>query len=146
MYVKAACASLPGEILNSDLDIDMSEDLKQLVTDPACWKCVASMEVLFKTIFALCLTYLEGNEAMFSALYALFIAIKYHLRKLDVGVKEGLSLTEATITQMMTLTHHRPSRIYAEAHALAFVTDPLFACKRELLTSLVKNSCSLEKL
>ena len=43
MYVKAACASLPGEILNSDLDIDMSEDLKQLVTDPACWKCVASM-------------------------------------------------------------------------------------------------------
>ena len=123
--VKAACASLPGEILNSDLDIDMSEDLKQLVTDPAYWKRVASMEALFKTI-ASCLTYLEGDEATFSAVYASFIAIKYHLRKLDVSVREGLHLTEADINRMMTLTHHRLSTIYTEAHALAFATDPLF--------------------
>jgi hypothetical protein len=61
--VKAVCAALPGEILNSDLDIDMSENLKKLVTgDPAYWKQVALMEALFKTI-ASCLTYLEGDEA-----------------------------------------------------------------------------------
>jgi hypothetical protein len=41
--VKAACAALPGEILNSDLDIDMCEELKQLLTDPSFWKRVASV-------------------------------------------------------------------------------------------------------
>lgn len=123
--VKAACAALPGEILNSDLDIDMCENLKKLVTDPAYWKRVASMEALFKTI-ASCLTYLEGDEATFSAVYASFVAIKYHLRKLDVSVREGLSLSDNDIDRMMTLTHHRLSTIYTEAHALAFATDPLF--------------------
>jgi hypothetical protein len=123
--VKAACAALPGEILNSDLDIDISENLKMLVTDPAYWKRVASMEVLFRTI-ASCLTYLEGDDATFSAVYASFIAIKYHLRKLDAGVREGLNLSEDDIARMMTLAHHRLSTIYTEAHALAFATDPLF--------------------
>ena len=124
--VIAACASLPGEILNSDLDINMSEDLKHLVTDPVHWKRMASMEVLFKTMTS-CLTYLEGDKATFSAVYASFIAIKFHLIKLDVvSRREGLSLTEANVTCMMTLTHHHLSTIYAEAHALAFATDPLF--------------------
>jgi hypothetical protein len=55
--VKAACASLPGEIMNGDLDIDMCDKLKQLVTDPSYWKGVAAFEVLFRTISS-CLTYL----------------------------------------------------------------------------------------
>ena len=80
--VKAACASLPGEILNADLDIDMCDKLKALVTDPAYWKGVAAFEVLFKTIIS-CLTYLEGDEATFSSVYACFVAIKYHLKSLD---------------------------------------------------------------
>jgi hypothetical protein len=42
--------ALSGEILNSDLDINMCENLKMLVTDPAYWKRMASMEALFKTI------------------------------------------------------------------------------------------------
>jgi hypothetical protein len=33
--VKAACAALPGAILNAELDIDLCEELKALVTDPA---------------------------------------------------------------------------------------------------------------
>ena len=41
--VNAACAALPGEILNSDLDINMCEELKQLLTDPSFWKRVASV-------------------------------------------------------------------------------------------------------
>jgi hypothetical protein len=76
--------------MNSDLDIDISDKFKQLVTDPAYWKEVACMEALFRTI-ASCLTYLEGDEATFSAVYASFIAIKYHLRKLDGTTKDGLS-------------------------------------------------------
>jgi hypothetical protein len=124
--VNAACAALPGEILNSDLDINMCEELKQLLTNSSFWKRVASMEALFKTI-ASCLMYLEGDEATFSSVYASFIAIKYHLRKLDASVWEGLSLNDDDIDRMMTLTHHRFSTIYyTEARALAFATDPLF--------------------
>jgi hypothetical protein len=66
--VKSACASLPGEILNADYDIDISNELKALVTDQSYWKGVSAMEALFKTICS-CLTYLEGDEATFSAVY-----------------------------------------------------------------------------
>lgn len=144
--VKAACAALPREILNSDLDIDMSESLKQLVTDPAYWKRVSSVEILFKTI-ASCLTYLEGDEATFSSLYASFIAIKYHLKKLDAGMREGLSLSEDDIELMIIRTHHRLSTIYSVAHALAFATDPLFEGMRSrMVMSLVKSSCNLGRV
>ena len=123
--VKAACAALPREILNSDLDIDMCKELKQLLTDPVYWKRVASMDALFKTI-ASCLTHLEGDEATFSLVYVSFVAIKYPLRKLDASVREGLSLNDDDLDHMMALTHHRFSTIYTEVHALAFATDPLF--------------------
>jgi len=123
--VKTACASLPGEILNSDLDIDMCDKLKTLVTDPAYWKGVAAFEVLFRTISS-CLSYLKGDEATFSSVYACFVAIKYHLKTLDHTVKEGLSLNDDDIERMTLLTHHRLATIYSEAHALAFATDPMF--------------------
>jgi len=42
--VKAVCAALPGKVFNADLDIDISDELKALVTDPAYWKGVAAME------------------------------------------------------------------------------------------------------
>ncbi|KAI2489042.1 hypothetical protein MHU86_25551 [Fragilaria crotonensis] len=45
--VKTACASLPGEIMNSDLDIDMTDKLKTLVTDPTYWKGVAAFKFYF---------------------------------------------------------------------------------------------------
>jgi len=38
---------------------------------------VSAMEALFKTICS-CLTYLEGDEATFFAVYACFVAIKFH--------------------------------------------------------------------
>lgn len=54
--VKSACAALPEEILNSDLDIDtMCDKLKQLVTDPVYWKGVTAMEALFKTTSSCCM-------------------------------------------------------------------------------------------
>jgi hypothetical protein len=89
MAVKAACASLPGESMNEDLDIDMCNRLKQLVTDPAYWKGVAAFKVLFRTSSS-CLMYLEGDEATFSSVYACSVVIKYHLKRLDGAVKEGL--------------------------------------------------------
>jgi hypothetical protein len=61
--VKAACPSLPGEILNGDLDIDMFKKLKQLVTDPSYWKGVAAFEILFKTISSLSLACLLAMKA-----------------------------------------------------------------------------------
>jgi hypothetical protein len=148
--VKAACASLPGEILNADLDIDMCDKLKALVTDPAYWKGVAAFEVLFKTISS-CLTYLEGDEATFSAVYACFVAIKYHLKTLDYTVKEGLSLDDDAIERMTVLTHHRLANIYTEAHALAFATDPMFTDMRiriaqNLVKSFLKSFCNSGRL
>ena len=123
--VKAACAALPSEILNSDLDIDIPDKLKQLLTDPLYWKGVAALETLFMTISS-CLSYLEGDEATFSAVYACFVAIKYHLKTLDAIFKDGFNLNDDDIQQMMMLTHHRFSTIYTEAHGLAFTTDPMF--------------------
>jgi hypothetical protein len=123
--VKTVCASLPGKILNSDLDIDMCDKLKTLVTDPVYWKGVAAFEVLFRTISS-CLSYLEGDEATFSSVYACFVAIKHHLKTLDHTVKEGLSLNDDDIERMTLLTHHRLATIYSEAHAHAFATDPMF--------------------
>ena len=66
--VKAACASLPGEILNADLNIVICDKLKALITDPAYWKDVASFKVLFKAISLSCFTYLEGGNAAFTFL------------------------------------------------------------------------------
>jgi hypothetical protein len=111
--------------MNSDLDIDISDKFKQLVTDPAYWKGVACMEALFRTI-ALCLTYLEGDEDTFSAVYASFIVMKYNLRKLDRTTKDGLSVDDNDIERLMLLTHHCLSTIYTEDHNLAFATDPMF--------------------
>jgi hypothetical protein len=123
--VKAACTALPSKILNSDLDINISDQLKRQVTDPMYWKGVAAMEALFKTV-STCLSYLEGNEATFSSVYACFVAIKFHLSTLDASEKDSLNLTDANIDRMMQLTHHRFLTIYTEAHGLAFATDPLF--------------------
>ena len=123
--VKTACASLPGEIMNSDLDINMTDKLKTLVTDRTYWKGVVAFEVLFRTISS-CLAYLDGDKATFSAVYTCFVAIKYHLKKLDATVKESLSLNDDDIDKMIMLTHHRISTFYTEAHALAFATDPMF--------------------
>ena len=93
--VKAACAALPSEILNSDLDIDISDKLKQLLTDPLYWKGVAAMDTLFMTISS-CLSYLEGDEATFSAVYACFVAIK-HLLKRSMVLSRMASISTTTM-------------------------------------------------
>ena len=111
--------------MNADLDIDKSDKLKALVTDPAYWKGVAAFEVLFRTVSS-CLTFLKGDEDTFSSVYACFVAIKYHLKKLNGSVKESLNLNDNDIEQMTLLTHNLLASIYTEAHALAFATDPMF--------------------
>ena len=117
--------------MNADLDIDMCDKLKQLVTDPAYWKGVAAFEVLFRTTSS-CLAYLEGNEATFSAVYACFVAMKLHLKNLNGVVKEGLNLNDDDIERIMIVLtpHHRLATIYTEAHALAFATDPMYTDMR----------------
>ena len=71
-----------------------------------------------------------GDEAIFSAVYACFVAIKFHIKTLNSVVKDALDLTENDIEQILTMIHHRFSTIYTEAHALAFATDPLFTPMR----------------
>jgi hypothetical protein len=103
--VKAACAVLPSEILSYDLDIDISDKFEQLLTDPLYWKGVEAMETLFMTITA-CLSYhLQGVEATFSAAYACFVAIKYHLKKLNVVIKDGFNLNNDDAHLPLILNH-----------------------------------------
>ncbi len=132
--IKAVCAALLGEILNTKLDIDVCNELKALVTDPAYWKGVATMETLFMTISS-CLTYLEGDETMFSAVYAWFVVIKYHIKTLNRAVVDAFNLGDNDIEQMMTLLHHHFSTIYSEAHGFAFATDPMFINMRSKIVA-----------
>ena len=94
--VKLACTLLPCKILNADYDIDICDKLKVLVTYQFYWKGVFAMEAQFKTICS-CLTYLEGDEATFCAVYAYFVAIKFHIKTLNFVVNDALDLTENDI-------------------------------------------------
>jgi hypothetical protein len=105
-----------------------------VVTDPAYWKGVAAIESLFMTISS-CLTYLEGDEATFSAVYAFFVAIKYHIKTINRAVMDAINLGDYDIEQMMTIIHHRFSTFYSEAHGLAFATDPMFTDMRTTIAA-----------
>jgi hypothetical protein len=83
------------------------------------------METFFMMINS-CLTYLEGNEATFFAVYACFVVIKYHIKMLNHAVMDAFNLGDNDIEQMMMLLHHCFSTIYSKAHGLAFATDPMF--------------------
>ena len=117
--VKTSCAVLPGEIMNSDCDLQMSDELKSLLTDQRFWKAVAAMETLFKTISS-CIIYLEGDEATFSSVYACFVAIKFKIKTLNFAVMNALDLSDSYIEQMLTLIDHRFSTIYSASHCLEF--------------------------
>lgn len=48
-----------------------------------------------------------GDEAIFFAVYACFVAIKFHIKTLNSVVKDALDLTENDIEQILTMIHHR---------------------------------------
>lgn len=127
--VKAARVALSGEILSADFYIDICDDFRTLVSDPAYWKGIAAVESLFKTI-SCCLTCLEVDKVTFATVYTCFLAIKYHSKTLDRSVMNALQLNDDDITDMIILIHHQFSKIYSEAHGLALATDPLFNTMR----------------
>ncbi|CAM6070616.1 unnamed protein product [Sphagnum tenellum] len=112
----------------------LPKELKTLVTDASYWKGVTALESLLKTICS-CLTYLEGDEATFSSVYACFVAIKLHIVTLPTSVRSALYLDDTAIEKMISLLHHRLVTIYSEAHCLAFATDPLFGSMRAAITA-----------
>ncbi|DBA02205.1 TPA: hypothetical protein N0F65_004840, partial [Lagenidium giganteum] len=73
LEVKAACTAIPGAIVASEFDIDCCSTLSSLLTDLQYWQAIEAMEALFRPICS-CLTYLEGEEATISAVYACFVA------------------------------------------------------------------------
>ncbi len=82
-----------------------------------------------------CLTYLEGDEATFSTMYACFVAIKYHIKTLNRAIMDTFNLGDDDIEQMMTLLHHHFSTIYSKAHGLAFAIDPMFTDMRSKIAT-----------
>ncbi|CAK9220493.1 unnamed protein product [Sphagnum troendelagicum] len=131
--VKATCMAA-GKILNAKLNIDICNELKALVIDPTYWKGVAAMETLFMMISSH-LTYLEGDETTFSAVYACFVAIKYHIKTFNRAVMDAFNLGDDDIERMMTLLHHHFLTIYSEAHGLTFVTNPMFTDMRSKIAA-----------
>jgi hypothetical protein len=54
------------------------------------------METLFMMI-NFCLTYLEGDKAMFSVVYACFVAIKYHIKTFNCAIMDAFNLGDDDI-------------------------------------------------
>ncbi|CAK9873512.1 unnamed protein product [Sphagnum jensenii] len=129
--VKVTCAALLGKILNAKLNMDI---IKALVIDLAYWKGVATMEMFFMMISSR-LTYLEGDKATFSTVYACFVVIKYHIKTLNCAITDAFNLGDDAIEQMMTLLHHRFSTIYSEAHGFAFAINPMFTDMRSKIAA-----------
>ncbi|CAM6055932.1 unnamed protein product [Sphagnum tenellum] len=92
------------------------------------------METLFMMISSH-LTYLEGDETTFSAVYACFVAIKYHIKTFNRAVMDAFNLGDDDIERMMTLLHHHFLTIYSEAHGLTFVTNPMFTDMRSKIAA-----------
>jgi hypothetical protein len=86
-----------------------------LLLDGAFWKGVAALEMLFKPIVS-CLTYLEGDEANFSSVYACYLAILFHIHSLKDSVKHGFlgdRLNDVTIENMKN-HRHRFNTMYSQ--------------------------------
>ena len=93
-----------------------------------------------------CLTYLGGDEAKFSAVYACFVAIKYLIKTLNHSVVDAFLLNDNDIDHMITLIHQRLATIFLKAYGVTFETDPLFSKMRVSITAkFVEEFLQLER-
>jgi hypothetical protein len=141
LRARPALMQLASEVeMNPDLHLKFPVALKTTLQDNAFWKGVKSLDALFTPIVS-CLTFLEGDEATFSSVYACYLAILYHIRTLQDTTKDGFGpdarLNHSAIELMEKRLLSRFNTQYSPAHALAFRTDPFYDRMRERLTEIL---------
>eukprot|EP00474_Spongospora_subterranea_P011401 CRZ11859.1 hypothetical protein [Spongospora subterranea] len=134
MLVKGALVAMPTSI-DHDIayeDVAMEGDLRVSILEVSHWKWIAAMEYILKPLCS-AITYLEGDEATFSAVYACFVAIAHHALTIPSTTLIQLSISRE---ELLRYVHSRLKSIYTTAHALSFVTDPFFYDMRVNLFNL----------
>jgi hypothetical protein len=76
LLVKTVLTSMPHMIEHEDeyKDVTMEDDLKEAILDSSHWRKTSSLEVLLKPL-CLAIAYCEGDEAIFSSVYAVFLSL-----------------------------------------------------------------------
>ncbi|KAH6581341.1 hypothetical protein BASA50_001450 [Batrachochytrium salamandrivorans] len=101
----------------------MCAELRNIILDPIFWKDVAALHHLLLPLNA-CTGYLEGDDATLSVVYACLLEVAHRFQTIDGDLLLQLRIKRATLIE---LVHYRFSAIFSPAHALALMTDPLFA-------------------
>ena len=124
---KTACAALPCQILNDDVDIEISNELKTLISKPVYWKGVAVMESF------------DGDQLLFDVLgerrddnfSRFFLCVlrgdQVPHKTLNRTLLDAFLLNNNSIDHKIAPNNQRFATIFSEAHGLTFVNDPLFS-------------------
>ncbi|OQR85487.1 hypothetical protein ACHHYP_11771 [Achlya hypogyna] len=123
MYIRrpgsAAASSLPAA-------------LEATLLDATLWGQFALVDALLAPVCA-ALTFLSGDEATHSSVYACFLAVAVAVKELTVEALEGMGIQNHDV--LLAAVIARFASIYSSSMALAFVTDPLFCGMRQRLTT-----------
>jgi hypothetical protein len=118
----------PGSAAASSL----TAALEATLIDVALWGRFALVDALLKPVCA-ALTFLSGDEATHSTVYACFLAVAVAVKELTVEALDGMGIQSHDVLLASVLA--RFASIYSPSMALAFVTDPLFCGMRQRLTT-----------
>ena len=134
LLVKSALIAMPHMIDHDDKysDVSMEADLHEAILDTNHWKGTAGLEELLKPLCC-AITHLEGDDATFSAVYACFVHIDYHINIISEDVLLHLKVDR---DELLGRVLYPLGTIYSPAHALAFVTDPWYHDMRASMTRL----------
>ena len=137
LLVKNVLTSMPYMIDHEDAyqDVVMDQGLRDSILDISHWKKTEALEVLLKPLCT-AITYLEGDEATFSTVYACFLSLSHHVLTIPDAILQTLNVERDVLLQHIST---RFKTISSPAHALAFVTDPLFYDMRKKLAELHGN-------
>jgi hypothetical protein len=106
----------------SSLKDKMSDELRSEILSPGFWKGTVNLYRLLKPV-TVASGNLEGEDSTLSCVYACFLGISYHVHVL---LSDTLSVLQLNRESLIQAVYYIFKTIYTPAHALAFVTDPLF--------------------
>ncbi|KAH9245218.1 hypothetical protein BASA81_017314 [Batrachochytrium salamandrivorans] len=125
LLVKQVLVAMPHSIDHDDTfrAVSMCADLQSIILDLIFWKDVAALHHLLLPLNA-CTGYLEGDDATLSVMYVCLLEVAHRFQTIDGDLLLQLRIDRVTLIE---LVHYRFSTIFSPAHALALMTDPLFA-------------------
>jgi hypothetical protein len=117
-------------------EMPLSENLSILLDNDDMWLNTVRVVALLKPICA-ALTYLEGDQATFSSVWASFLYLAYQVFLLSENFESIMGVSKETLLKRVLF---RMKSIYSPAHVLAFVTDPFYFGMRGRL----QEECGIE--